>query len=60
MMRAVLTSNLVKALGRGTPLSPMIFNLEVDVFTQILNKVVAKGYITGFMDNLYHEGIIRL
>jgi hypothetical protein len=53
MMRAVLTSNLVKALGRGTPLSPMIFNLEVDVFTQILNKVVAKGYITGFMDNLY-------
>jgi hypothetical protein len=32
----------------------------VDVFTRILIKAAAKSYICGFMDSLYHEGIISL
>jgi hypothetical protein len=49
-----------KCLRQGDPLSPLMFNLVVDVFTRMLTKAAAKGYITGFMDNLYAESIISL
>jgi hypothetical protein len=49
-----------KAIRQGDPLSPLIFNLVVDVFTRILIKAAAKNYITGFLDSLYPEGIINL
>jgi hypothetical protein len=49
-----------KGLRQGDPLSPLMFNLVVDVFTRLLTKATAKNYITGFMDNLYPEGIISL
>jgi hypothetical protein len=41
-------------------LSPLLFNLVVDVFTRILMKAARKRYITGFMDSLYPEGVISL
>jgi hypothetical protein len=52
MMRIVPTLNLVKASDRGGPLSPLLFNLVIDVFTRMLMKDVRKEYITGFMSNL--------
>jgi hypothetical protein len=42
-----------KGLRQGGPLSPLLFNLVVDVFTRILSKAAMKGYITRFMDSLY-------
>jgi hypothetical protein len=49
-----------KCLRQGDPLSPLIFDLMLDVFTRILIKDVRKGYIIDFMDSLYHEGVISL
>jgi hypothetical protein len=49
-----------KDLRQADPLSPLMFNLVVDVFTRILSKTALKGYIIGFMDSLYPEGIISL
>jgi hypothetical protein len=49
-----------KGLRQVDPLSPLMFNLVVDVFTRILSKAALKGYIIGFMDSLYPEGIISL
>jgi hypothetical protein len=41
-------------------LSPLLFNLVVDVFTRLLIKAVRKGYIADLMDSLYPEGVISL
>jgi hypothetical protein len=49
-----------KGLRQGDPLSPLLFNLVVDVFTRLLIKAVRKGYIAGLMDSLYPEGVISL
>jgi hypothetical protein len=47
-------------LRQGDPLSPLMFNLVMDVFTRILNKAAGKGYIVGFMDSLNPEDITNL
>jgi hypothetical protein len=49
-----------KGLKQGDPLSPLLFNLVVDVFTRLLIKAARKEYIVGLMDSLYPEGIISL
>jgi hypothetical protein len=42
-----------KGLREGDPLSPLLFNLVVDVFTRMLSKVANKGYITGLLSSLH-------
>jgi hypothetical protein len=49
-----------KGLRQGDPISPLLFNLVVDVFTRMLMKAASKGYISDFMSNLYPEGVISL
>jgi hypothetical protein len=42
-----------KGFMQGDPLSPLIFNLVVDVLTRMLMKAASKGHISGFMNTLY-------
>jgi hypothetical protein len=49
-----------KGLRQGDPLSPLFFNLVVDVFTRILIKAANTGYISGFMNSLIPGGVISL
>jgi hypothetical protein len=49
-----------KGLRQGDPLSPLLFNMVVDVFTRMLSKAALKGYISGFMDDVYPGGVISL
>jgi hypothetical protein len=49
-----------KGLRQRDPLSPLLFNFIVDVFSRILVKVVTNDHITGLMGTLYPEGIISL
>jgi hypothetical protein len=52
--------NLGKGLRQGDPLSPLLFNLVIDVFTRILIKAAKMDYITGFMNSIHHEGVLSL
>jgi hypothetical protein len=47
-------------LRQGDPLSPLLFNLVVDIFTRMLIKAANRGHITSFMSNMYPEGVITL
>jgi hypothetical protein len=49
-----------KRLRQGDPLSPLLFNLVIDVFTSMLIKAYRKRYITGLMSFLYPEGVLSL
>jgi hypothetical protein len=49
-----------KGLRQGDPLSPLLFNLVVDVFTRMLIKAAKRGHITDLLNSLYPEGIISL
>jgi hypothetical protein len=49
-----------KGLRRGDPLSPLLFNLMIDVFTRMLIKASRMGHIIGLMSSLCHEGVLRL
>jgi hypothetical protein len=49
---------LGKDLRQGDPLSPLFFNLVVNVFTKMLIKAANRSYITGLI--LYPEGVISL
>jgi hypothetical protein len=41
-----------KGLRQGDPLSPLLFNLVVDVFTRMMVKAANMGYISEFMDDM--------
>jgi hypothetical protein len=51
---------LGKGLRQGDPLSPLLFNLVIDVFSKMLGKAGNKGYITGLLSSLYLEGVVSL
>jgi hypothetical protein len=49
-----------KGLRQGDPLSPILFNLVVGIFTRMLMKAANKGYIKGFMNNVFPGGVLSL
>jgi hypothetical protein len=49
-----------KGLTQGDPLSPLLFNLVIDVFSRMLAKAARRGHISGFMNSLSSEGVISL
>jgi hypothetical protein len=49
-----------KGLRQGDPLSPLSFNLVIDVFSRKLVKAARGGYISDFMNSLSPEGVISL
>jgi hypothetical protein len=51
---------LGKGLRQGDPLSPLLFNLVVDIFTRVLIKAASKGHISGLMESMCPEGVISL
>jgi hypothetical protein len=52
--------NPCKGLRQGGGLSPLLFNLVVDIFTRMLIKAATKGYIYGFMQSVCPKGVISL
>jgi hypothetical protein len=49
-----------KGLRQGDPLSPLLFNLVVDMFTRMLMKAARTNYISGFMTSIYPGGVLSL
>jgi hypothetical protein len=49
-----------KGLRHGDPLSPLLFNLVVDIFSRMLMKIANKGYISSFMSNVFPGGVMSL
>jgi hypothetical protein len=49
-----------KGLRQVDPLSPLLFNLVVDVFTRILSKAAIKRYIHGLFTNRLPEEVVSL
>ena len=49
-----------KGLRQGDPLSPLLFNLVVDVFTKMLTKAANQGIISGLLTDLFEGGIVSL
>ena len=49
-----------KGLRQGDPLSPLLFNLVVDVFTRMLMKAARHNLIEGLLPEVVNGGIISL
>lgn len=49
-----------RGLKQGDSLSPVLFNLVVDVFTKMLMKVTARSLIIGLIPEIISGGIISL
>jgi hypothetical protein len=49
-----------KGLRQKGPLSPLLFNLLIDVFSRMLVKAATRGYITRFMGAMCPKGVINL
>lgn len=49
-----------KGLRQGDPLSPLLFNLVIDVFTRMLIEAANKGYIRGLISECVPGGVISL
>jgi hypothetical protein len=47
-------------LRQGDPLSPLLFNLVVDVFIRMLSRAANGGYIRGLMTSLYPHRVRNL
>jgi hypothetical protein len=50
----------VKGLRQGDPISPLLFNPVIDVFTRMLMKAASKKLICEFMNIMYPEGVVSL
>ena len=42
-----------KGLRQGYPMSHLLFNLVVDVFTKVLRKAASHGIISGLLTDMY-------
>jgi hypothetical protein len=49
-----------KRLHQGDPLSPLLFNFVVDVFTRMLNKAASHNLIRGLCSHHIPGGVISL
>jgi hypothetical protein len=49
-----------KGLRQGDPLSPLLFNIVVDVLTKMLQKVARDDLIKGLRTKLVTDGVISL
>jgi hypothetical protein len=49
-----------KGLRQGDPLSPLLFNVVIDVFSRMLVKAARRGYISRFINSLSPKGVISL
>ena len=49
-----------KGLRQGDPLSPLLFNLVVDVFTKMLIKAANLGLIEGLLTEAFEGGVVNL
>lgn len=49
-----------KGLRQGDPLSPLLFNLVVDVFSRMLMSVAKQGFISGLLPQVLEGRIISL
>ena len=49
-----------KGLRQGDPMSPLLFNLVVDVFTKMLIKAANQGIISGLLTDMCEGGIVSL
>ena len=49
-----------KGLRQGDPLSPLLFNLVVDVFTKMVIRAARHGIISGLLPNVCEGGIVSL
>jgi hypothetical protein len=57
-MKRIALFNHGKGLSQGDHLSPLLFNLVVDVFIIILMKVARKNYNSNFMTSVYLEVVL--
>jgi hypothetical protein len=49
-----------KGLRQGDPISPLLFNLVVDVFTKMWRKVSRLGHIKGLLTEFREDGVVSL
>lgn len=49
-----------KCFREGDPLSPLLFNLVIDVLTRMLSKASQRNIISGLCTNLFPGGVICL
>jgi hypothetical protein len=49
-----------KDLRQGDPLSPILFNLVVDVLNRMLGKAAEAGLVRGLLENFRPRGILIL
>jgi hypothetical protein len=46
-----------KGIRQGDPLSPILFNIVVDMLTIIINRAKSEGQIKGVIPNLIDDGL---
>lgn len=49
-----------QSLRQGDPLSPLLFNLVVDILGILLSKAIDKGHLKGVLTNLLPGGISHI